>query len=170
MLGLAWTPLQLGAGVSGGTPSLAHALRSGISADPACVTIQVDFRNAFNEITLSVVLAAVSRRAPQLLPFAWWVYRQHTPLLVRGAPPDTVPLLSQRGVRQGDPCSMLLFSLGLQDVLEVTCNAHPDMRVVAYAEDVYVQGPSASVALAFRTLTRQARDIGLTARPDKCWP
>jgi hypothetical protein len=63
---------------------------------------------------------------------------------------------------------MLLFSLGLQDVLEATRNAHPDVRVVADADDVYVQGPSASVALAFRTLTRQARDIRLTARHDKC--
>jgi hypothetical protein len=64
---------------------------------------------------------------------------------------------------------MLLFSLGLQDILEATRNANPEVRVVAYADDVYVQGPSAAVALAFRTLTRQARDIGLTARPDKCF-
>jgi hypothetical protein len=61
---------------------------------------------------------------------------------------------------------MLIFSLALQDVLEATRNAHPKVRIVAYTDNVYVQGPSASVAPAFRTLTRQARDIG--KHLDKC--
>jgi hypothetical protein len=65
-LGLA--SLHLGAGVSGGIPCVAHALCAGIGADPACGTVQVDFCNAFNEVTPQL-LAAISRRAPQLLPF-----------------------------------------------------------------------------------------------------
>jgi hypothetical protein len=38
-------------------------------ADAECVTIQVDFRNAFNSLRRDHALAAVSERALNLLPF-----------------------------------------------------------------------------------------------------
>jgi hypothetical protein len=102
--GPALAPLQLGVGVPGGSQSVGHALRSGLSCCPGDVTLQLDFRNAFNSVSRTALLQAVASRAPRLLPFAAWTYRSHGPLVVRGAPADAPPLTSQSGVRQGDPC------------------------------------------------------------------
>jgi hypothetical protein len=65
--------------------------------------MQVDFANAFNSIFRAALVAAVSQRQPQLLPLVTWLYGQHSNLWVVGAPPDTPPVHSQKGVRQGDP-------------------------------------------------------------------
>jgi hypothetical protein len=110
-------------------------------ANAECVTIQVDLRNAFNSLRRGAALAAVSERAPNLLPFIQWTYCQHTRLLVGGAPQGSEPLLSQSGVRQGDPCGMLVFCLALQTRLEQTQQLHPQTRVLAFADDCYLQGP-----------------------------
>jgi hypothetical protein len=84
--GMELHPLQVAIGVPGGSGCSGHALHAGMLADAECVTIQVDFRNAFNSLPRDAALAAVSERAPNLLPFIQWTYRQHTRLFVRGAP------------------------------------------------------------------------------------
>ena len=44
-------PLQLGVGVPGGAQCLGHAVRAGVLAQPDHVTVQLDWRNAFNCIS-----------------------------------------------------------------------------------------------------------------------
>ena len=62
--GQALAPLQLGVGVRGGSQIIGHAISSGIAADPNCVTLQLDYRNAFNSICRSSMLKAVEKRVP----------------------------------------------------------------------------------------------------------
>jgi hypothetical protein len=140
--GMELHPLQaaVGAGVPRGSGCIGHALHAGILADAECVTIQVDFRNAVKSLRRDAALAAVSERASNLLPFIQWTYRQHMRLFVRGAPQGSEPLLSQSGVRQGDPCGMLVFCLAFQTPLEQTQQLHPQTRVLAFADDCYLQG------------------------------
>lgn len=114
--GMSLAPLQLAVGVPGGSQIAGIAVRAGMTAEEDTVTVQVDMRNAFNSLSRQAMLNAVAQRQPELLPFAWWAYRQPARLYLQGAPDDAPPLLSQRGVRQGDPCGPLFFCLALQGV------------------------------------------------------
>ena len=161
-------PLQLGVGVRGGSQLVGHALRAGMAADPDCVTVQLDYRNAFNTLARGAMLAAVAKRQPSMLPFAAWTYRHPSRLLVSGAPDETPPILSECGVRQGDPCGMLYFALTVQDHLEQIRLTHPAAAPLALADDTFLQGPSAAVVAAYPALRDLAATVGLDVVPDKC--
>jgi hypothetical protein len=87
---------------------------------------------------------------------------------VEGAPPDTPPILSRKGVRQGNPLGPLLFGIVLQSVLESTNAAHEDSHVLALHDDVCFVGSAPAVQLADSELTRAAAAIGLSKAPHKC--
>jgi hypothetical protein len=98
--GQSLAPLQSVVGVPGGAQILGQALAAGIAAEPDCVTVQLDLRNAFNTLSRQWMLEAVAQRCPSLLPFATWLYATPTPLRLRGS---AATIASTRGVRQGDP-------------------------------------------------------------------
>jgi hypothetical protein len=101
--GLALAPLQLGVGVPGGSQSVGHALRSGLSCCPGDVTLQLDFRNLYNSVSRTALLQAVAsskRRA----------YRQ-----VFSALPF-VPMSVESFGRLGAPALTLLGDLADQAV------------------------------------------------------
>ena len=49
----------------------------------------------------------------------------------------------------GGPLGPLLCSLGVQDVLDTLERECPDVLVLAYLDDVYLQGPADAVKVAF---------------------
>lgn len=161
-------PLQLGVGVSGGSHIIGHAISAGIAADPECVTIQLDWRNAFNSISRGAMLNAIAARQPTLLPFAAWTYKQAGRLFVDGMPEGTPPILSECGVRQGDPCGVLYFSITTQDMLEKMKLTHPGAPPLAYTDDTFLQGTSSAVTAAFPALCNLGAAIGLEVRLNKC--
>ena len=161
-------PLQLGVGVPGGAQCVGQALRAGILSHPGDVTIQLDWKNAFNSVSRQVMIDTVAARAPALLPFAAWAYREPAALWVRDAPPSSPLIMSRAGVRQGDPCGPLLFALTLQATLEHVQDAHPEVGVIAFADDTFLQGPAPAAAAAFRHLCRLGADIGLEVQEHKC--
>jgi hypothetical protein len=75
-----------------------RAIHTGLAAEADCITIKVDFKNAFNSISRMKTLEAVRKRGSNLLPFTQWCYRQHTRLFIQGADNGTAPSLSQHGV------------------------------------------------------------------------
>ena len=77
------------------------------------VFISVDMANAFNSSHRAAMFAAVQQSSPTLLPIVQRAYGEETPLHVVGAPEGTHPVMSQRGVRQGEPLGQLLFALTL---------------------------------------------------------
>jgi Reverse transcriptase (RNA-dependent DNA polymerase) len=166
--GQALAPLQLGVGVRGGSQIIGHALSSGISADPDCVTVQLDYRNAFNSLSRTHMLEAIGKHQPSLLPFAQWSYCRASRLHISGAPPGTLPIMSECGVRQGDPCGPLFFALTTQDQLEKVALLHPQAPPLAYADDTFLQGSAASVIPAFHAMCDLGLAVGLEARVDKC--
>jgi hypothetical protein len=82
--GLALAPLQLGVGNPGCSQSVGHAL--GLSRCPRDVTLQLDFRNAFNSVYRQALQQAGASWAPRLLFFAVRAYRSDGPLFIWCAP------------------------------------------------------------------------------------
>jgi hypothetical protein len=161
-------PLQLGVGVKGGSQIIGHALRTGIAADSECVTVQLDFRNAFNSVRRGPMLDAIAQQEGALLAFAAWKYGQPSRLFPVGAPEGTPPIMSQDGIRQGDPPGGLYFGLCLQGPLKAIQQSHPAARPIAYYDDCNLQGPAEVVIPAFRELRELCEGIGLHANLTKC--
>jgi hypothetical protein len=72
--GRSLVPLQVAVGVPGGSQIVGHAIHYGMSAHPSCVTLQVDWQNAFNTLRRGNMLVAVEQRCPALLPMVAWAY------------------------------------------------------------------------------------------------
>jgi hypothetical protein len=130
-----------------------------MAADPGCVTLQVDWHNAFNTMRRDRMLAAVERRCPALLPMVAWAHGRHSSLQLQGS---AAVVQSQSGVRQGDPLGPLLFA-HLQGPLEEVTGMHP-ARPLAYADDTFLQGAPGPTMQAYRALTALAAPLGLHAQ------
>jgi hypothetical protein len=162
--GRSLAPEQLAVGISGGSLIVGHTMRAGMAADPGCITMQVDWQNAFNTVPRDRMLAAVAQRCPALLPMVAWAYGQHSRLLVQHS--EEV-LRSQSAVRQGDPLGPLHFALSLQEPLEQVAETGL-ARPVTFTDDTFLQGARAPTMRAFHALTAHATPFGLRAQTVKC--
>ena len=173
-LGPSLLPLQLGVGVSGGAQSLGHAARAALAAWDGVVLVQLDWKNAFNTMSRAAILQAVAVHAPRLLPLVKLLYRYPAQLHVEGAPSDTPAIASQRGVRQGDPISGLLFALTLQGALQTVQQQHqpedarPTAALKAYHDDCTIASDAEHAPAAFRDLVAAAAPLGLEPQLPKC--
>ena len=93
---------------------MAHALASELAEDPETVVISVDMVNAYKSIHRAAMFAAVQQSALPLLPMVQWAYGDATPLHIVRSPEGNPPVMSQHGVRQGDPLGPLLLAVTLQ--------------------------------------------------------
>ena len=88
-----------------------------------------------------------------------------------GAPEGTHPVMSQRGVRQGDPLGPVMFALTLQPVLEQVDAACEEAPLVSYLDDMNIVGKLTPAAGALRRLCVDddgVRSVGLEQRLPKC--
>ena len=86
-------------------------------------------------------------------------------LYVDGAPAGSTSLQSRDGVRQGDPVGALLFALAIQPVLESAAALHDDCPIVAYADDITLQGSAHAVKYVFRSLSAALTPVRLRVNP-----
>ena len=103
--GQALTRPQLGVDVRGGSEMIGHALSTGIATNPDHATLSMDWKNAFNELDRGEIRKVIAKRQPSLLLYTVWAYRHSSRLFVRSFPEETLPILSEQGVRQGYACA-----------------------------------------------------------------
>eukprot|EP00759_Apiculatamorpha_spiralis_P025178 PhF_6_TR28259/c1_g1_i1/m.41789 len=111
--------LQFGVGRPGGAAAMTHLVRRCMSSKPFqdapdVVLAKLDFTNAFNYIDRQLILDATREYAPELLPWARWLYEDEANLLF-----GSLVVLSSQGVQQGDPLGPVLFSLALRKLLYI---------------------------------------------------
>ena len=133
-------PLQVGVGTPAGPQCMGHAVQTGLDKHPHEITLQLDCKNAFNTVSRQHMLEAVQQTVPKLTPLVWWMYGQPSDLVVPNAPPEALIIRSSSGVNQGDPIGPRLFALTIQPQLRAVQQALPNLRVIAYLDDIVMQG------------------------------
>ena len=138
-------PPQVGVGTKGGAEAIVHVTRQWFSrhgCDVNRVVVKLDMENAFNTMDREAMLVAIRSAFPHLAPWVDISYRVHTGLWLDGK-----RLESCRGVQQGGPSGLLIFSLALQVAIEIVkarshAEAPGDLDFMAfYLDDGIVAGP-----------------------------
>ncbi|CAI7854850.1 unnamed protein product [Closterium sp. NIES-54] len=161
-------PLQFGVVVPGGAEAVIHIVRTFTSANQEALVLQADLANAFNSVDrLAIATALKGSQLEPLLPLVHFSYGQPSALHLDAAF-SHAPLLSETGVRQGDPLGPLLFAAAMQPALKAAAEANPDVICLAYADDVTFLGDPSSCAAAFEHFMSLLAEIGLKHNPAKC--
>ena len=156
----AFSPNQIGFGVTGGAEAAAHATRSFVqNADSTDVLLKLDFSNAFNSMRRDHVAFCISKEAPELMPFYALSYENDS-FLSFG---DEV-FSSSEGFQQGDPLAVLGFCLGLNK--ELSC-LQSRFRI-GYIDDVTLGDHWTHVLSDFFVFKTACEKIGLFINPSKC--
>ena len=153
-------PRQLGFAVPGGAEAAVHATRRYLLNMPhGHVFLKIDFTNAFNTLRRDVILEAVARHFPELLPYASSSYSACSELTF-----GDVSIGSEEGAQQGDPLGPLYFCLAIHDLL----GSLGSELVLGYLDDGSMGGRADIVAQDFLTLEAGALELGLKLNRSKC--
>ncbi|KAF6209915.1 hypothetical protein GE061_015669 [Apolygus lucorum] len=130
---------QLAGGLSAGVEGAVHAM-STIFEQKATGSsnwgfLMVDANNAFNTINRKLALWQVRVYWPRCARFIYNTYRGYAELVIRG---EQESLLSKEGVRQGDPLSMLVYSLATVPLINELETS--EVTQCWYADDSSAQG------------------------------
>ena len=156
-------PTQLGVGVPGGAEFLIHRARDWVRFPmPGEGLLQLDFRNAFNCMDRTSMLAAIAQFCPQLLPYAIACYGCPASLYYTGG---VIP--SESGVHQGDPVGPLFFSALTHELTQLCCG--PGILWSHwYLDDAYICGSAEVLHGIFALVHGRADGLGFVLNTGKC--
>lgn len=157
-----FSPVQFGVGIPGGAENIIHGIRNLLGDHPDWALVSLDLTNAFNSVSRNFFINQVYQKFPNILPWVWQCYGQHSHLLIRGA--DPIP--SACGVRQGDPMGPFLFCLAIQPFLEEASN---QVHSLTYMDDIYFVGSPNKMPDVISTLEPHLSSIGLKINTNKSW-
>jgi hypothetical protein len=137
----------------------------------------IDFRDAFTSVPHELLWTSLKRFhvPPQIIALIRNSYEGAT-VLVKNATHQSAPIPMQRGVRQGDPLSPLLFNCAIETLLQVIAQQKSPYLLfgkpishLAYADDVMMsfQYPRA-LQQALHSLHSTASTLGLAINSKKC--
>jgi hypothetical protein len=162
-------PHQYGVGVNNGCTKIIHNISYSLTTvtnDTPLACLSVDFSNAFNTIDRSKLLKDVysNESLSPIYRLVHFAYNNPSPLLLSKS--RGVHLESRNGVRQGDPLSSLLFSLGIKDILDCVSRS-ASITLYAYIDDLQIVGSPTEVMKAFHQLQLSIGGSGLTINHKK---
>ena len=138
-----------------------------VTDDTTQVTLLVDARNGFNELGRNTMLWTVRHTWAAGACFAFNCYRHAAQLIVRRAGGQCSVILSEKGVTQGDPLSVILYGLALAPLGKEIRNAVPGAMQAWYADDCAMAGKTGPVAEAMTLLERLGPARGYYPEPEK---
>lgn len=161
---------QLGVSTPGGCEPM---IELGRIKGPTKSIIAIDLKNAFNKLKRAFMLSAAKEKAPQLWKMIKWSYEHHSNLYL----PDGSIMKSRSGVKQGDPLSPLLFSIGygviLKELLQslVHNGFQEALMLMAYLDDAFLSVKKGYEDKALKIIKdvfiRFHEESGLELRPEK---
>jgi len=167
---------QYGVAVPGGAERLATLAQLIYDADG--VLLDIDSRNAFNEVDRAACLTQAALHVPDAYQYTASMYGAGAspPMLfpIAGCPEPEV-IVSRQGVQQGDPLGPLLFALALMPIMRDFKEAFPHLVVAGYLDDLIVgiilkgslPDHLSAAADAFEWLQERLLAIGLHTNLDK---
>jgi hypothetical protein len=172
LTGQIWNNIQLGINVSGGVEAAVHLIHMNLThrhpvLNCDLAALPIDFKNAFKEIDRAEVLKAVYANPvlSPIWPMVDFSYSSPSHLLTRDSVGKPVKaLLSQQGVRQGDPLASFLFALTIQPMYDLV-SRQPGIEAVAIHDDLTLTGKPESLVHVFLVVTEQAAKLGLKVQP-----
>jgi hypothetical protein len=134
-----------------------HLLNCGDDWDPDTFVLQLDFENAFNLVSRTVLFAEVREHCPSIAAWVEYCYRDAAYMFLQGH-----NLFSREGVQQGDPLGSLEFSLVLQKFVLHVKEECPDLRLnVWYLDDGTLVGKKADLLKVLRLAITEGPKYGL---------
>ncbi|KAL0226243.1 hypothetical protein P9112_013567 [Eukaryota sp. TZLM1-RC] len=123
----------------------------------------LDFKNAFNSVKRNCILDVLLHDFPELSAYFYLFYGKKSDLIF-----DSFTLESSSGVKQGDPLGPLLFCLAIHNIIKMTQQDFPDLRIVAYMDDISIIGSFESISRVSEDIAAKYKEIGLALNPSKC--
>jgi len=154
-------------GVRGGAEACPLAIEALLRAHTEYVAVKTDISNAFNSVDRNVVLQEGARCFPALAEIIRMSYGNTTKVIYTDSEGKEYHIRTNRGVTQGDPLGMLLFSTCIRRAVESTCKDHPDVVLTGFADDRYLVGEASKVRAALTSYMAELHKIGLKLQPTK---
>jgi hypothetical protein len=127
----------------------------------------VDAFNGFNELGRKGALWTVRHLWTGGSRFAFNCYRHAAQLILRRRGRECIIILSQEGVTQGDPLSMIIYGVALQPLSATIRRAVPTVLQPWYADDMAMVGPCSGIAEAMTLLEELGPVRGYYPEPSK---
>ena len=163
---------QLAVGLPAGIEGAIHAAREHWDAQadqPDFGFLQIDAKNAFNELDRTMMLYVTRYLWPHGARYAYNCYKHWSVVLFHDPTSGiATKIFSATGVVQGCPLSMYLYSLTTVPLIQRLQREFSSLLHLWYADDGNIAGPFDQIQCFLSRLTNLGKPYGYYVQPSKC--